>query len=55
VLESGRSADCRETLTLHPQSADTGGLLRLVFVEGPCRYVERVWMLRQAGPDLGRY
>ncbi len=39
VLESGRSADCRETLTLYPQPAGTGGPLRIVFAEGPGRYV----------------
>ncbi|MFB8271858.1 hypothetical protein ACFC96_35405 [Streptomyces sp. NPDC055955] len=39
VLDSGRSADCHETLTLYPQPADTGGPLRIVFAEGPDRYV----------------
>ncbi|MEV0370655.1 hypothetical protein AB0I10_12620 [Streptomyces sp. NPDC050636] len=39
VMDSGRSADCRETLTLYPQPAGTGGPLRIVFVEGPGRYV----------------
>jgi hypothetical protein len=39
VLDGGRSADCRETLTLDPQPAGTGGPLRIVFAEGPGRYV----------------
>jgi hypothetical protein len=34
---SGRS--CCETLTLYPQPAGTGGPLRIVFTEGPGRYV----------------
>ncbi|GAA3808541.1 hypothetical protein ACFQ0G_53305 [Streptomyces chiangmaiensis] len=37
VAESGRS--CCETLTLYPQPAGTGGALRIVFTEGPDRYV----------------
>ncbi|WP_329537976.1 hypothetical protein OG568_57825 (plasmid) [Streptomyces sp. NBC_01450] len=39
VLDGGRSADCRETLTLYPQPGGTGGPLRIVFAEGPGRYV----------------
>ncbi|MFJ5804063.1 hypothetical protein [Streptomyces decoyicus] len=39
VLNGGRSADCRETLTLYPQPAGSGGPLRIVFAEGPGRYV----------------
>ncbi|MEU9127939.1 hypothetical protein AB0D08_07470 [Kitasatospora sp. NPDC048540] len=39
VLDSGRSADCRETLTLYPQPPGSGGPLRIVFVSGPDRYV----------------
>ncbi|MGW0697828.1 hypothetical protein ACWD0A_00455 [Streptomyces sp. NPDC002867] len=39
VLDSGRSADCRQTLTLYPQPTGTGGPLRIVFAEGPGRYV----------------
>ncbi|MCX5096674.1 hypothetical protein OOK36_49795 [Streptomyces sp. NBC_00365] len=39
VLDGGRSADCRETLTLYPQPAGTGGPLCIVFAEGPGRYV----------------
>ncbi|MEU1313358.1 hypothetical protein ABZ419_31310 [Streptomyces cinnamoneus] len=39
VPAGGRSADCRETLTLYPQPAGTGGPLRIVFAEGPDRYV----------------
>lgn len=31
--------DCRETLTLNPQPAGTGGPLRIVFAQGPGRYV----------------
>ncbi|MFB7330760.1 hypothetical protein ACFC00_03860 [Streptomyces adustus] len=37
VADGSRS--CRETLTLHPQPAGTGGPLRIVFTEGPDRYV----------------
>ncbi|MER5930944.1 hypothetical protein [Streptomyces sp. NPDC002054] len=39
VTDSGRSADCRETLTLHPQPAGTGGSLRIVFAQEPGRFV----------------
>ncbi|MER7025669.1 MULTISPECIES: hypothetical protein [Streptomyces] len=39
VTDTGRSADCRQILTLHPQPAGTGGPLHLVFAEGPGRYV----------------
>ncbi|MFI5634023.1 hypothetical protein ACIA8E_32560 [Streptomyces sp. NPDC051664] len=39
VRDDGRSADCRETLTLYPQPTGTGGPLRIVFAEGPGRYV----------------
>ncbi|MFI9781440.1 hypothetical protein ACIHCV_43765 [Streptomyces sp. NPDC051956] len=39
VLDSGRSADCREMLTLYPQPVGTGGPLCVVFAEGPGRYV----------------
>jgi hypothetical protein len=39
VVDSGRSTDCRETLTLYPQPAGTGGPLRIVFAEVPGRYV----------------
>ncbi|MFI6875495.1 hypothetical protein ACIBL6_18840 [Streptomyces sp. NPDC050400] len=35
--DTGRS--CRETLTLYPQPADTGRPLRIVFDQGPARYV----------------
>ncbi|MGV9316402.1 hypothetical protein ACWDR0_30090 [Streptomyces sp. NPDC003691] len=35
----GRSVDCRQILTLTPQPAGTGGLLRMVFADGPGRYV----------------
>ncbi|WP_329491591.1 hypothetical protein OG618_34650 [Kitasatospora sp. NBC_01246] len=31
--------DCRETPTLHPQPAGSGGTLRIVFAGGPDRYV----------------
>ncbi|MFF8657365.1 hypothetical protein [Streptomyces huasconensis] len=37
--DSGWSAGCRQTLTLHPQPPGTGGPLRIVFDEGPGRYV----------------
>ncbi|MEU8437457.1 hypothetical protein AB0F18_32060 [Streptomyces sp. NPDC029216] len=36
LLEDG---GCRKTLTLRPHPPGTGGLLRLVFDEGPGRYV----------------
>lgn len=39
VLDSGRAADCSETLTLYPQPAGTCSPLRIVFVEAPGRYV----------------
>ncbi|MEU0671914.1 hypothetical protein ABZ330_03315 [Streptomyces sp. NPDC006172] len=35
----GRPMDCRQTLTLSPQPAGTGGPLRIVFAKGPGRYV----------------
>ncbi len=35
--DGGRS--CRETLTLYPQPAGTGGPLRIVFTQGAGRYV----------------
>lgn len=38
-LEKGRPTDCRQTLTLHPRPADGGGALRVVFADGPNRYV----------------
>ncbi len=37
--DSSRSAGCREILTLHPQPVGTGGPLRIIFAEGPDRYV----------------
>ncbi|MFE9663715.1 hypothetical protein [Streptomyces sp. NPDC005955] len=39
TADDGRSTDCRQTLTLYPQPAGTGGPLRIVFAEGPGRYV----------------
>ncbi|MGW2632203.1 hypothetical protein ACWC2K_23090 [Streptomyces chattanoogensis] len=39
VLDGGRPGDCRETLTLYPHPASTGGPLRIVFASGPGRYV----------------
>ncbi|MFI7012396.1 hypothetical protein [Streptomyces sp. NPDC050145] len=39
VLDGGRSADCRQTLTLYPQPTGTGGPLRIVFGEGADRFV----------------
>ncbi|MGW7272888.1 hypothetical protein ACWGH5_20440 [Streptomyces sp. NPDC054864] len=39
VLDSGRSADCRQILTLHPQPTGSGNPLRIVFAAGPGRYV----------------
>ncbi|MFJ4892817.1 MULTISPECIES: hypothetical protein [unclassified Streptomyces] len=35
----GRPVDCREVLTLTPQLSGTGGVLRVVFTEGPGRYI----------------
>ncbi|MGW9120248.1 hypothetical protein ACWGRV_27160 [Streptomyces sp. NPDC055663] len=35
----GRSTDCRQTLTLSPQPAGSGGPLRIVFADGPGRYI----------------
>ncbi|MEU5169104.1 hypothetical protein [Streptomyces mutomycini] len=35
----GRSEGCRQTLTLSPQPAGTGGPLRIVFADGPGRFV----------------
>lgn len=35
----GRSVDCRQILTLFPQPAGAGGPLRIVFADGPGRYV----------------
>ncbi|MFF3919235.1 hypothetical protein ACFYZB_38490 [Streptomyces sp. NPDC001852] len=37
VVDGNRS--CCETLTLYPQPAGTGGPLRIVFTEGPGRFV----------------
>lgn len=37
--DAGRSVDCRQILTLSPQPSGTGGPLRIVFAEGPGRYV----------------
>ncbi|WUH93651.1 hypothetical protein OG900_28420 [Streptomyces sp. NBC_00433] len=36
---SGGGVNCRQTLMLYPQPAGTGGSLRIVFAEGPDRYV----------------
>ncbi|MGW0679537.1 hypothetical protein [Streptomyces sp. NPDC002767] len=35
----GRAVDCRRILALSPQPAGTGGPLRIVFADGPGRYV----------------
>ncbi|MGY0492695.1 hypothetical protein [Streptomyces sp. WG-D5] len=37
--DAGRAVDCRQTLTLTPQPAGSGGRLRIVFAEGPGQYV----------------
>ncbi|MFE2229939.1 hypothetical protein [Streptomyces kronopolitis] len=37
-MADGRQT-CRETLRLHPQPAGTGGSLRIVFTQGPGRFV----------------
>jgi hypothetical protein len=39
VAHGGRSTHCRQLLTLYPQPTGTGGPLRIVFAEGPGRYV----------------
>lgn len=39
VLDSGRAAECRQTLTLYPQPVGTGCPLHIVFADGPGRYV----------------
>jgi hypothetical protein len=39
VLDGGGFVDCRETLTLNPQPAGSGGPLHIVFAQGPGRYV----------------
>ncbi|MGW1890633.1 hypothetical protein ACWCP6_10310 [Streptomyces sp. NPDC002004] len=39
VVDGGRPVDCRQTLTLYPQPAGTGGPLRIVFTAGPGRYL----------------
>ncbi|WP_405021241.1 hypothetical protein OHV05_34390 [Kitasatospora sp. NBC_00070] len=36
---NGSPSGCRETLTLYPQPVGSGGPLRVVFAEGPGRYV----------------
>jgi hypothetical protein len=36
---NGRPVDCRQTLTLSPQPAGSGGPLRILFTDGPGRYV----------------
>ncbi|MDX3077590.1 hypothetical protein [Streptomyces sp. MI02-7b] len=37
--DDGRAVDCRQTLSLVPQPAGSGGPLRIVFAGGPDRYV----------------
>ncbi|CAL9539054.1 hypothetical protein SUDANB120_04207 [Streptomyces sp. enrichment culture] len=37
--EDGRAVDCRQVLTLSPQPPAGGGHLRIVFADGPGRYV----------------
>lgn len=37
--DAGRPTGCRETLTLNPQPAGTGGALRIVFAQSPGRFV----------------
>lgn len=39
VPDGGPSTRCRQILTLYPQPAGTGGPLRIIFTEGPGRYV----------------
>nr|WP_173675306.1 hypothetical protein [Streptomyces sp. fd1-xmd] len=36
---AGRAVNCCQALTLSPQPAGTGGPLRIVFADGPGRYV----------------
>lgn len=37
--DDGRPLDCRQTLSLSPQPAGTSGPLRIVFSDGPGRYL----------------
>ncbi|WP_329252271.1 hypothetical protein OG223_24040 [Streptomyces sp. NBC_01478] len=39
IGDGGRAVGCVHTLSLRPQSAGSGGALRIVFVAGPGRYV----------------
>ncbi|WP_381563013.1 hypothetical protein [Streptomyces eurythermus] len=39
VPEGGPATGCRQVLTLYPQPAGTDGPLRIVFADGPGRYV----------------
>ncbi|MFE4546126.1 hypothetical protein [Streptomyces sp. NPDC056785] len=36
----GRAVDCRQILTISPQPSGTGGPLRVVFADGPGRYIQ---------------
>ncbi|MEU7339727.1 hypothetical protein [Streptomyces sp. NPDC007074] len=36
----GRPVDCRQVLTISPQPSGTGGPLRVVFADGPGRYIQ---------------
>ncbi|MFF7453141.1 hypothetical protein [Kitasatospora sp. NPDC008115] len=47
-----RPRECRETLTLHPQPPGSGGPLRIVFAEGPGRFVPGGFPLGSG--DVGR-
>ncbi|MFJ8010117.1 hypothetical protein [Streptomyces fagopyri] len=38
--DGGRSVDCRQILTMSPQPAGTGGPLRIIFADGPGRYIQ---------------
>lgn len=53
--DGGRSADCREVLTLSPQPAGTGGPLRVVFADGLGRYVPGGAYSGSGGVGLGRF
>ncbi|MEU6237460.1 hypothetical protein, partial [Kitasatospora sp. NPDC047058] len=48
----GRPVECRQTLTVYPQPAGSGGPLRIVFADGPGRYVPGGYPLGSG--DVGR-
>ncbi|MFG1806262.1 hypothetical protein [Streptomyces sp. NPDC049040] len=52
VTDAGRPFDCRQVLTLYPQPA--GGGLRIVFAEGPGRYVPGGYPLGSGDVGISR-